>query len=89
MYDVTTGKQEALVIRQSPEALQEWLGQLRSRLGAPVRTAEEVGWNGDAIEGQAFAYLAARSVRGLPLSWPETTGVSGPMTGGTLWLPRP
>jgi hypothetical protein len=31
LYDVETGKQEALIIRQSPEALQEWLGQLRSR----------------------------------------------------------
>src|ERR1041384_7094339 len=31
LYEVATGKQEALTIRQSPEALQEWLGQLRSR----------------------------------------------------------
>lgn len=31
VYDVATGNQEALTIRQSPEALQEWLGQLRSR----------------------------------------------------------
>jgi transposase len=33
VYDVATGKQEASVIRQTPEALQEWLGQLRSRYG--------------------------------------------------------
>src|SRR5262245_14270974 len=30
VYDVATGKQEALVVRQTPEAIQEWLGQLRS-----------------------------------------------------------
>jgi anhydro-N-acetylmuramic acid kinase len=49
---------------------------------APIRTAEEVGWDGDALEAQAFGYLAVRSRRGLPLSLPSTTGVSHPMTGG-------
>ena len=37
----------------------------------PVVTAEEVGWDGDALEAQAFAYLAVRSLRGLPLSFPD------------------
>ena len=64
------------------------LGELRTRVGAPVTTAEDFGWNGDAIEAQAFAYLAARSVAGLPLSWPETTGVASAVSGGTLWQPR-
>jgi len=40
--------------------------------------------NGDFIEAEAFAYLAARSVKGLPLSLPTTTGVSRPITGGKL-----
>jgi anhydro-N-acetylmuramic acid kinase len=43
-----------------------------------------VGWDGDALEAQAFAYLAVRSLRGLPLSVPTTTGVSRPLTGGRL-----
>jgi anhydro-N-acetylmuramic acid kinase len=43
-----------------------------------------VGWDGDALEAQAFAYLAVRSLRGLPLSLPTTTGVSRPLTGGRL-----
>lgn len=47
-----------------------------------VFTAEQVGWNGDAIEAQAFAYLAVRSEKGLPLTFPETTGVSAPLSGG-------
>ncbi|MEC8477884.1 MAG: anhydro-N-acetylmuramic acid kinase, partial [SAR324 cluster bacterium] len=49
-----------------------------------VSTTEEFGWEGDYIESQAFAYLAVRSVNGLPLSLPSTTGVSIPVSGGTL-----
>ena len=57
---------------------------LRARVNAPVLTAEDAGWAGDFIEAEAFAYLAARSVKGLPLSLPTTTGVREPMTGGRL-----
>ena len=39
---------------------------------------------GDALEAQAFAYLAVRSLRGMPLSLPTTTWVSRPLTGGRL-----
>ena len=63
------------------------LRELRSRLGKDVKTVEEVGWKGDAIEAQAFAYLAVRSVLGLPLSFPSTTGVRSPVSGGKLFLP--
>jgi anhydro-N-acetylmuramic acid kinase len=51
----------------------------------PVRPAEDVGWRGDFIEAEAFAYLAARSAKGLPLSLPTTTGVPNPTTGGRLY----
>lgn len=57
---------------------------LAARLTAPVDAVEAVGWDGDALEAQAFAYLAVRSLRGLPLSLPATTGVRRPVTGGTL-----
>jgi len=53
--------------------------------GTPVRPVEAVGWDGDALEAQAFAYLAVRSVRGLPLSLPTTTGVPSAMRGGRLF----
>jgi anhydro-N-acetylmuramic acid kinase len=62
--------------------------ELRSRLSAPVQIAEEVGWSGDAVEAHAFGYLAARSALRLPLSWPGTTGVTTPVTGGVRWEPR-
>jgi anhydro-N-acetylmuramic acid kinase len=57
---------------------------LADRLGTPVAPVESVGWDGDALEAQAFAYLAVRSLRGLPLSVPTTTGVPRPTTGGRL-----
>lgn len=65
------------------------LAELRTRLGVPVSTAEDHEWAGDAIEAQAFAYLATRCVRGLPLTWPATTGVRVPVSGGVRWSPVP
>ena len=60
------------------------MAALRDAVSCPVLSAEEVHWRGDSIEAEAFAYLAARTARGLPLSWPETTGVPAPTTGGKL-----
>ncbi len=58
------------------------LTALAERTGAMVETAEALGWSVDAMEAEAFAYLAVRSLRGLPLTFPGTTGVSAPHTGG-------
>jgi anhydro-N-acetylmuramic acid kinase len=63
------------------------LKMLRERLHASVQVAEAVGWSSDALEAQAFAYLAVRSVKGLPLTFPTTTGVPSPLTGGVLVEP--
>ena len=60
------------------------MAELARALGAPVVDAGAVGWDGDLLEAEAFAYLAVRSMRGLPLSWPGTTGVPEPMPGGRL-----
>jgi anhydro-N-acetylmuramic acid kinase len=57
---------------------------LSRALPCPVYSAEGVGWRGDSIEAEAFAFLAARTAAGLPISWPGTTGVPAPMTGGIL-----
>ncbi len=61
------------------------MAALERVLAAPVARAEEVGWDGDALEAQAFAHLALRSLQGLPLSLPTTTGVPKPMPGGKLF----
>jgi anhydro-N-acetylmuramic acid kinase len=64
------------------------LRELAERLApAKVETANEVGWSSDALEAQAFAFLAVRSLRALPLTFPGTTGVAVPMTGGVLARP--
>ncbi len=61
------------------------MASLSDRLTAPVRPVETINWNGDALEAQCFAFLAARSVRALPLSVPGTTGAREPTPGGRVW----
>jgi len=63
------------------------MAALRARLDAPVEPVEAVGWDGDAVEAEAFAYLAVRALDGLPLSLPTTTGVPEPMPGGRVDRP--
>lgn len=63
------------------------LAVIRERVGVPVSTAEDKGWRGDSIEAEAFAFLAARCRLGMPISFPGTTGVSAPMTGGRIVEP--
>lgn len=58
---------------------------LRKALGVRVDSVDLLGWDGDALEAQGFAYLAVRSVLGLPLSFPGTTGVKQPVSGGRTW----
>lgn len=63
------------------------LAAIRERVSVPVSTAEDKGWRGDSIEAEAFAFLAARCRLGLPISFPGTTGVTTPMTGGQIVEP--
>jgi len=64
------------------------LRMLRERLQpATVAAADTLGWSSDALEAQAFGFLAARGLKGLPLSYPATTGVPMPMTGGVIARP--
>jgi anhydro-N-acetylmuramic acid kinase len=60
------------------------MAEIARRCAVPVEPVEAVGWNGDALEAEAFAWLAVRVLDGKPLSWPETTGVPAPMPGGRL-----
>lgn len=55
---------------------------LEKALDASVLTAENVDWRGDDLEAECFAYLAVRSLRKLPLSYPKTTRVPRPILGG-------
>jgi len=62
--------------------------KLSEGLKVPVKPVESVGWDGDALEAQAFSYLAVRSIRQLPITLPGTTGVKEPMSGGVFY-PKP
>lgn len=67
--------------RKNPELVR----RISKMVDVPVGPVEDVGWRGDDLEAEAFAFLAVRSLKGLPLSVPTTTGVPSPMTGGTLY----
>ncbi|WP_420825543.1 anhydro-N-acetylmuramic acid kinase [Terrihabitans soli] len=90
----------ALSVQHMKEAPKRWvvagggarnlaiLAALRERIAVPVSTAEDMGWSIDALEAQAFAYLAVRSLKGLPNTYPSTTGVPTPVSGGVLAGPK-
>ena len=95
-----TVESTAAALRHVPQAPARWLvggggrrnrnlmRRLSERLQVSVEPVEAIGFDGDSIEAQCFAYLALRSRRGLPLSLPTTTGVPKPMPGGVFW-PKP
>ncbi len=63
--------------------------ELAARLPCKVVSAEAFGWSVDAMEAQAFAFLAVRALKTLPVTFPTTTGVARPLCGGVLARPRP
>jgi len=62
--------------------LMKMLAERAGQMGASLNKAEDYGLLSDFIEAEAWAYLAIRSSRSLPLSFPQTTGVEFPVTGG-------
>lgn len=88
------------VVRHLPVAPKAWIvagggarnptlmRMLAERLApATVETADAVGLSSQAIEAQAFAYLAVRTRNDLPITFPHTTGVAQPMAGGVVARP--
>ena len=87
----------ARALQHLPQAPQRWLvagggrrnsflmRKLAERLTVKVEPIEAIGLDGDALEAQCFAYLALRSLKGLPLSFPATTGAPKPLAGGVVW----
>jgi anhydro-N-acetylmuramic acid kinase len=94
-----TARAIALAARHFPMPVTQWvisgggarnptlLKAIAEETRGKVVTADSLGWNGDALEAQAFAFLAVRSLRGLPITFPGTTGAPRPLTGGKLDLP--
>ncbi len=63
------------------------MAMIAEGLGCPVEPVEAVGLDGDMLEAQAFAYLAVRVAKGLPTSWPGTTGARAAVGGGVVSQP--
>ena len=94
-----SAKAVALGLRQFPDRPQRlivcgggrkndtMLKMIEKYSGIPTVLADDLGWDGDAIEAQGFAYLAYRCLHGLPITYPGTTGVAEPMSGGILTKP--
>jgi anhydro-N-acetylmuramic acid kinase len=63
--------------------------RLARKINSPLKimTADEAGWNSEAMEAQIFAYLAVRSLHQMPISIPGTTRVPRPLTGGLIHQP--
>ena len=61
---------------------------LAAAVEAPVAPAEALRLDGDMLEAQGWAYLAVRALKGLPLTWPETTRAPKPLTGGIVSYPQ-
>ena len=94
-----TARAIALGARYFPAPVMQWiicgggarnptlLRAIKEETRGSVTTGEALGWTGDAIEAQAFGFLAVRSLRGLPLTFPTTTGAPRPLPGGRVHLP--
>jgi anhydro-N-acetylmuramic acid kinase len=94
-----TARAIGLAARHFPAPAKQWivagggarnptlLAAIAEETGTPVLVASALGWDGDALEAQAFAFLAVRSLRRLPFTYPKTTGAPRPLTGGRLHLP--
>ncbi|MDY0029305.1 MAG: anhydro-N-acetylmuramic acid kinase [Pseudobdellovibrionaceae bacterium] len=79
-----------------PEVPKEWyvtgggrlnpaiMDGLKNAFKVPVYPVEQIGWNGDALEAEGFAYMAVRKLLDLPISFPKTTGCKSPLTGGRV-----
>lgn len=65
----------------------EMMRLIGEAVGIRPESADTIGWSTDHLEAQAFAYLAARHLAGLPITFPGTTGVAEPLTGGRLDRP--
>jgi anhydro-N-acetylmuramic acid kinase len=91
-----TARAIALAARHFPAPVTQWviagggarnpalLKAIAAETRGKIVTADSLGWNGDALEAQAFGFLAVRSLRGLPITFPGTTGAPRPLAGGRI-----
>lgn len=96
---VLTARSLAISAQYYPQEPQGWIisggGQhnpallksLNEAVSGKIIRISELGINGDMVEAECFAYLAVRAKKGLPITYPGTTGVTAPQSGGVLHTP--
>ena len=74
----------------NPVITEQFKTRLKQKLGSDVliETADETGWHSQAMEAELFAFLAVRSLQGQVISFPSTTQVPTPLSGGVIYRPR-
>lgn len=82
--DLLPSRPEKLIVCGGGRHNPTIMAMLAQRAKVEAVPAEAVGWRGDAVEAECFALLAVRVLRGLPISFPTTTGAPHPLTGGEL-----
>lgn len=83
-FEHLPGRPRRLLVAGGGRRNPTMLRMIAAYAGLITEPAEALGWNGDATEAEGFAYMAVRSLEGLPISFPGTTGAPRPMTGGVL-----
>ncbi|MGN6210766.1 anhydro-N-acetylmuramic acid kinase [Asticcacaulis sp.] len=87
--DLTGVKPKTVILAGGGRHNRHLVEQIKVALApAEVRLAEDLNWRGGALEAEGFAYMAVRSLKGLPISFPGTTGVKMPLTGGRVSYPK-
>ncbi len=66
--------------RHNPTLMRE----IAARCRVEACDADALGLRGDTVEAECFALLAIRTLRGLPISFPGTTGAPHPLRGGRV-----
>ncbi len=84
LTQICTGEDEDIIISGGGRKNRFLVKNIQKKINSPVKLIDDLGVDGDFVESQAFAYLAIRSYLKLPISFPETTGVGEPCTGGTI-----
>ena len=82
--DLLPFRPERLVVCGGGRHNKTLMRELAKRTGVQIVPAEQVGWVGDALEAQCFAYLAVRVINSMPTSFPSTTGVRSATVGGVV-----
>ena len=85
--DVKDFAPETVIICGGGRHNQAIIAMLSAHIEADIVSSESVAWDGDGLEAQAFAFLAVRSLRALPISFKGTTGISRDMSGGVIAEP--